>query len=97
MGRFDILNIYFKWGSLLISRDHYESLGLSESYWEVRGSQWGSLRLSWGHRGSVEVSGAKLRSVGLSGCHWGSVKVIGGSVGVIKAHWGSVRSVYTRI
>ena len=39
MGRFDIQNIYFKWGSLLMSRDHYESLGLSENYGKVRGSQ----------------------------------------------------------
>ena len=55
----------------------------------------GSMRLSWGQWGSVEIVRGPM---GVSGDRWCSMGVFGahsGSVGLSGAPWGSVRNVYT--
>ena len=55
----------------------------------------GSMRLSWGQWGSVEIVRGPM---GVSGDRWCSMRVFGahsGSVGISGAPWGSVHNVYT--
>ena len=59
----------------------------------------GSMGLSWGQWGSVEIIRAQLGvsggSVVLNGSLWGSVGLSGGTVVYSGAHWVSAQCIYT--
>ena len=48
----------------------------------------GSMRLSWGQWGSVEIVRGPMGSVGIRGVQWESLELT-------RDQWGSVRNVYT--
>ena len=84
------------WGSLGVTGDQWESLGLG---WGDLGAYWRLLEFYGGSLGVSGVSGGSMGLRELRGSNSSAVGVIGGSVGFSGAQWDlvglSVQCIYT--